>query len=147
LGLEAELKLALQRGEHTLDAQNDVRTNDSALGTGPTTQYIPAALSFEVTANLAAPFGFTMQTTPSYNPEIWHTAIAFDWNASEVDFEQRLQAFLVENCLFASPGTQSAVCDLIRRARTEHIQGTILWETMINCSIAAIRACLSLPID
>ena len=135
-GLEAESKLARQRGEHTLDTQNDVRTNDSALGTGSTAQHIPPAVSFAVTTELAAPFGFRVQTTPSYNPEIWHTAIAFDVTASEAEFEQRLQAFLAENCLFASPATQAAACDLIRRARTEHSQGSILWETWL---IVAIR--------
>ena len=125
-GPEAERKLTRQRGEHTLDAQNDVRTNASAHGTGSTAQQISPALPLDFTANLGSPFGFTVQTTQHYNPETWHNTIAFESIASDANFEEILQAFVLENCFLASPDARTAACDAFRRARDEHTQGTIL---------------------
>lgn len=124
LGPEAERRLARNRGEHTLDTQNDVRTNDSAHGTRFTDQHAATANALELAPDLPFPFTWEMQTTPDFNPHTYPPPIASKSIPADHEFESRLHVFLLANCSAAAPETLLGASDACRKARLDHNHGT-----------------------
>jgi len=105
---ERKLSLARERGEHTLDHQNDVRTNDSAAGTA-SLEHGASAGHPDLVPELSAPFAFQLELEPAINHWAWEGTMAVD-----PEFEQ---SFLMDNFPVAE---WEVFCDSAREPRMEH---------------------------
>jgi hypothetical protein len=124
-GPEAEKRHARNRGEHTMDKQNDVRTNASSSG----------GTNFPEPPNnpvgLAPPEDtLYMETTRQFDPTLWITAIRNLPPPVDPDFEAALGQFVSQYLSLSNFETVAQASDLMRMARGEH-NGTRLFRNEI----------------